>query len=62
MIVTWKMLMEIVLVGCTPICCIPLATFVVVPPESESISCGACDTEYHKPYTKKGKSSICYHN
>ena len=55
MIVTWKMLMEIVLVGCTP-------TFVVVPPESESISCGACDTEYHKPYTKKGKSSICYHN
>ena len=35
------MLMEIVLVGCPPICCISLATFVVVPPESESINCGA---------------------
>ena len=32
------MLMEIVLVGCP---CIPLAIFVVVPPELESINCGA---------------------
>ena len=35
------MLMEIVLVGCPPICCIPLATLVVVPPKSDSINCGA---------------------
>ena len=36
------MLMEIVLVGSSPICCIPLASFVVVvvPRESESINCG----------------------
>ena len=33
------MLMEIVWIGCSHICCIPLATFVVVPPESESINC-----------------------
>ena len=33
--------MEIVLVACSPICCIPLANFVVVPPESVSINCGA---------------------
>ena len=32
--------MEIVLVGCSPICYIPLATLVIVPPESESITCG----------------------
>ena len=35
------MLMEIVLVRCPPICCIPLATFVVVSSQSESINCGA---------------------
>ena len=28
------------LVGCSPICCVPLATFAVVPLESESINCG----------------------
>ena len=34
------MSIEIVLIGFSPICCIPLATFVVVPPESGSTSCG----------------------
>ena len=35
------MFMEIVLVVCSPICCFPLENFVVVPPESVSINCGA---------------------
>ena len=47
------MFMEIVLVGCSSIYCIPLATFVIVPPESESINWGGLHTEYHKPYMRK---------
>ena len=33
--------MEIVLVGCFLFSCLPLATFVVAPPETESINCGS---------------------
>ena len=35
-----KKLMVIVLVGCSPICCIPLATFVVLPPDPKTINWG----------------------
>ena len=36
------MLMEIVLVEFSPISCVLLRTFVVVPPESKFINCGTC--------------------
>ena len=42
------MLMEIVLVGCSPICCMPLATFVVAPPGLESIN---VEPTYQLPQT-----------